>query len=159
MNEQSQLLQPIEETEVADPGIRQSQLLQLTPATFDTYETFDESESDSDNDPEDNPSRVRRHTHRLSASIISSRSVLFESTRIIPHDAATTKSSYAGANTWSLLCSGPTLSAVLNLTVSIAGGMAMVTLPGSFANVGWMEGSLLLLLSVLAAAMSLFFVE
>mmetsp|Transcript_882 Transcript_882/g.1641 ORF Transcript_882/g.1641 Transcript_882/m.1641 type:complete len:477 (+) Transcript_882:254-1684(+) len=48
-----------------------------------------------------------------------------------------------------------TLSAVLNLVVATAGGIGMVTLPGSFASVGWVEGILLLVIAGLAAALSL----
>ena len=48
-----------------------------------------------------------------------------------------------------------TTTSVLNLVVATAGGIGMVTLPGSFSQTGYMAGGLLLLLSSLAASMSL----
>ena len=52
-----------------------------------------------------------------------------------------------------------TTTSVLNLVVATAGGIGMVTLPGSFAQVGFLAGGLLLLLSSLAASMSLVFLN
>jgi len=49
-----------------------------------------------------------------------------------------------------------TTTSVLNLVVATAGGIGMVTLPGSFAKVGWLEGTLLLFVSAVAASFSLY---
>mmetsp|Transcript_13410 Transcript_13410/g.28338 ORF Transcript_13410/g.28338 Transcript_13410/m.28338 type:complete len:495 (+) Transcript_13410:61-1545(+) len=82
--------------------------------------------------------------HALTSECIRSRSVLLR-TR---HGAA-----------WGASTSACTRVAILNLVVATAGGIGMVTLPGSFAQVGWLEAVLLLVFSTCAAAASLWLLD
>ncbi len=78
--------------------------------------------------------------HVLTGECIRSRSVL------LTRHGASSASSF-------------TRVATANLVVATAGGIGMVTLPGSFASVGWLEAALLLVLSTCAAAASLLLLD
>eukprot|EP00536_Pseudo-nitzschia_multiseries_P011411 jgi/Psemu1/289666/fgenesh1_pg.386_\ len=52
-----------------------------------------------------------------------------------------------------------TTTSVLNLVVATAGGIGMVTLPGSFAQLGWLEGCGMLVIAGAAASASLYLLD
>lgn len=92
--------------------------------------------------------RAHHRSHRLSSEVIRSRSVLLkckpnEGEGEPLEDVSETK------------VGSTTTQAILNLVIATAGGIGMVTLPGVFSVVGYLEGILLLVTSGVCAAISL----
>jgi amino acid permease len=86
-----------------------------------------------------------RGSHRFTSEVLRSRSVLY-----------TTKLEAAVEDEGDEASAGSTSTqAILNLVIATAGGIGMVTLPGTFSTVGYLEGILLLVISSLCACVSL----
>ena len=84
-------------------------------------------------------------SHRFTSEVIKSRSVLLRSKLDAAVEDEEDENEFRTTTT----------QAILNLVIATAGGIGMVTLPGTFSTVGYLEGILLLVISFLCAAFSL----
>ncbi|QDZ25988.1 hypothetical protein HOP50_20g85390 [Chloropicon primus] len=88
--------------------------------------------------------------HKLSSRVIRRTTVLLQSRARHEDGPDEDEGARAGSTTVEAIC---------NLVIATAGGVGMVTLPGTFSVVGYLEGFFLLVISGVCAAVSLIFLN